>query len=121
MKVKSAWAPDRGEMIWINFTPQAGKEMAGRHPLLVLSPKAFNLKMGSVMGVAMTSKAHPDNPFQLKNPNARMESSFFNTNQVSTFDWRARGASPHAWGSISASALREVLDYVNSVLALCEN
>lgn len=120
MSTKAVWAPNRGEMVWINFTPQAGKEMAGRHPFLVLSTKAFNQKMGSLMGVAMTSKEHRENPFQLKNPNARNEPSFFNTNQVSTFNWRARAANPHPWGRISDGALREVLDYVNSVLALCE-
>lgn len=121
MSTKPVWIPDRGDMIWINFTPQSGKEMAGRHPFLVLSTNAFNRKIGSVMGVAMTSKAHPANPFQLKNVNARNEASFFNTNQVSSFDWRARGASAHPWGRISGAALQEVLDYVNSILALCES
>ena len=121
MSTKPAWAPNRGDMIWIDFTPRAGKEMAGRHPFLVLSPKTFNRKMGSVMGVAMTGKEHRENPFQLKNFNARKEPSFFNTNQVSTFDWRARAASPHPWGKISDAALREILDYINSILALCED
>ena len=53
----------------------------------------------------MTSKEPRENPFQLKNPNAKNEPSFFNTNRV----------------SINPAALREVLDYVNSILALCES
>ena len=42
------WAPDRGEMIWIEHSPQAGREMAGSHPFLVLSPRNFNEKTGLV-------------------------------------------------------------------------
>lgn len=121
MSIEPAWSPQRGDMIWINFTPQAGREMAGRHPFLVLSAKTFNRKMGSVTGVAMTSKEHRENPFQLKNPNAKNELGFFNTNQVSTFDWRAHAASPHPWGRVTDVTLREVMDYVNSILELCEN
>jgi mRNA interferase MazF len=117
-RTPARWVPDRGEMIWLNFTPQAGNEMMGRHPFLVLSPKAFNDKMGAVMGLAMTSKAHPYNPFQLPNPNAKGELSFINTNQVSTFDWRARGAAPHPWGKVSPTSLAQALEYLNSVLML---
>lgn len=37
-----AWVPDRQDVIWIDCSPQAGHEMRDLHPLLVLSPKAFN-------------------------------------------------------------------------------
>jgi len=36
--------PDAGEIVWINFTPRAGHERAGRRPALVLSPAAYNGK-----------------------------------------------------------------------------
>ena len=117
-KPTTQWAPDRGDMIWIDFTPQAGNEMAGRHPLLVLSTRAFNEKMGSVMGLAMTSQAHPHNPFQLKNPLSKADPSFINTNQISTFDWRARKAKPHPMGTLSSAALKPVLEHLNAILQL---
>lgn len=117
-KAIAPWVPERGEMIWIDFTPHAGNEMAGRHPLLVLTSRAFNDKMGAVMGLAMTSKAHPRNPFQLKNPSAKFDPSFINTNQISTFDWRARNAKPHPMGMLSSTALLPVLEHLNSILDL---
>ena len=42
MAAPRLWSPDRRDMIWINCNPQAGREMKDIHPLLVLSPKAFN-------------------------------------------------------------------------------
>ena len=98
---RSLWVPELGEIIWLNFAPHAGKEMAGQHLFLVLSPKQFNVKTKTVMGLAMTSQYHCDpksggfNRFQLKNRKTKAQKSFINANQVSTFDWEARGARPH--------------------------
>lgn len=118
------WAPDYGDIIWLNFTPNAGREMAGRHPFLVLSTKEFNAKTKTVMGLAMTSQAHDVenkpgyNPFQIKNLTTKGTSSFINTNQVSTFDWEARSAAPHPWGRANKIVLQKAKDYLNSILAL---
>ena len=30
--------PERGDAVWIDFNPQAGREQAGRRPAVVLSP-----------------------------------------------------------------------------------
>lgn len=45
------WVPDRRDMIWINFNPQSGVEMKDEHPMLVLSPKAFNERTNLVIGL----------------------------------------------------------------------
>ena len=36
------YVPEAGDIIWINFTPQAGHEQAGHRPALVLSPASYN-------------------------------------------------------------------------------
>ncbi len=124
IRVASQWVPDEGEIIWINFTPQAGKEMNGRHPFLVLSTKIFNEKTQTVVGLAMTSQAHNDaglkafNPFQIENKTSKNEPSFINTNQISTFDWDARQASAHPWGRVNKIVLVEAKEYLNSILNL---
>lgn len=98
--------------------------MAGRHPFLVLSTQEFNRKTKTVMGLAMTSQAHDIenepgyNPFQIKNLTTKGASSFINANQVSTFDWEARGAVPHTWGRANKIVLQKAKDYLNSILAL---
>lgn len=44
-----AYVPERGDAIWITLNPQAGHEQAGRRPALVLSPSAYNRKVGSTL------------------------------------------------------------------------
>jgi mRNA interferase MazF len=38
------YVPDTGDLVWFSFSPQAGREHAGRRPELVLSPRAYNAK-----------------------------------------------------------------------------
>lgn len=38
--------PERGDVVWINFDPQAGREQAGRRPALVLTPERYNRLVG---------------------------------------------------------------------------
>jgi mRNA interferase MazF len=37
-------APDRGDLVWLDFSPQAGHEQAERRPAIVLSPRAYHQK-----------------------------------------------------------------------------
>jgi mRNA interferase MazF len=48
---RAPWVPDRRDMIWIACSPQTGREMKDVHPLLVLSPRAFNERTGIVIGL----------------------------------------------------------------------
>jgi len=52
----SSYAPHRGDIVWINFNPQAGHEQAGRRPALILSPKIYNSKTGLAILCPITSK-----------------------------------------------------------------
>jgi mRNA interferase MazF len=49
------WVPDRGDVIWIDHNPQAGRKMKDRHPFAVLSPASFHTTVGLVVGCAITS------------------------------------------------------------------
>lgn len=111
------WAPDRGEMIWIEHSPQAGREMAGAHPFLVLSPRAFNEKTGLVIGCAMTGKqAH--NPFAVANPRDPARASYILADQPKSFDWRKRRARKHPWGKVTVEVLQDVCDRLNAIVQL---
>ena len=47
--------------MWLEFTPQTGSEQAGRRPALVISPKAYNVKVGLALFCPLTSpvKGYP--------------------------------------------------------------
>lgn len=44
------WVPDRGDIIWIDFNPQSGREMRDMQPMLVLSPMKFNERTVLLLG-----------------------------------------------------------------------
>jgi len=84
-----AYVPDRGDIIWIDFDPQAGHEQAGHRPALVLSPAAYNAKVGLLIACPMTTKLK-GYPFEV--PIAGGAASAALADQVKSLDWRARGA-----------------------------
>lgn len=47
--------PDAGDIMILNFDPQAGRESQKRRPALVLSPKAFNTAMSFAVMCPITS------------------------------------------------------------------
>lgn len=90
------WAPDRRDVIWINCNPQAGREMKDFHPLLVLSPRAFNERTGIVIGLPMTTAEYNEtNPFAVTFDQPAKKTSYILAHQPRSFDWRARNAKPH--------------------------
>lgn len=40
--IESPYIPQKGDIVWINFDPSAGKEIQKRHPGLVVSRYDFN-------------------------------------------------------------------------------
>lgn len=52
-----AAAPERGELVWLGFSPQAGHEQAGRRPALVVSPASYNSRSGLALVCPVTTKS----------------------------------------------------------------
>src|SRR6266478_99775 len=50
------YAPDRGDLVWLEFNPQAGHEQAGRRPALVISPGVYNRRVGLALFCPVTSQ-----------------------------------------------------------------
>lgn len=48
--------PDKGDIVWLSFTPQSGHEQAGRRPAVVLSPSAYNSRTGLMICVPVTTQ-----------------------------------------------------------------
>jgi mRNA interferase MazF len=85
---KLAYVPDRGDLVWLSFDPQAGHEQAGRRPALVISPKAYNLKVGLAIFCPITSRMK-GYPFEVVVTGATI-SGVVLADQVKSLDWRAR-------------------------------
>ena len=60
-------APDRGDIVWVDFDPQAGHEQAGRRPALIVSPQSYNQKVGLVLLCPITNQ-RKGYPFEVRIP-----------------------------------------------------
>ena len=119
MATASAWVPDRQDIIWIDFSPQVGQEKKDLHPMLVLSPKAFNDRTSLVIGLPMTpSASNENNPFAIKFSGPKGVASDVRVHQPKSLDWRKRGARVHPWKQATPAVFAESCDALNHVIAI---
>jgi len=83
------YSPDRGDIVWINFNPQAGHEQAGRRPALILSPKSYNSKVGLAILCPITSK-RKGYPFEVQIPEGLSICGVILSDQLKSMDWKIR-------------------------------
>ena len=95
--------PLRGDVVWIDFNPQAGHEQAGRRPAVVLTTKDFNDKTTTkdfndktslvvLCPITRSSTRQQRNPFAIAIPEGLEVNGFILADQIRTMDWRARNA-----------------------------
>lgn len=87
--VARAYVPDAGDLVWLTFDPQAGREQAGRRPALVLSPAGYNRKSGLALMCPVTSKAK-GYPFEVPLPEDLPLSGVVLADHLKSLDWRKR-------------------------------
>jgi len=87
----AGYVPERGEVAWITLNPQAGHEQAGRRPAVVLSPAAYNGKVGSAILCPVTSQVK-GYPFEVLIPDGLEVRGAILADQVKSLDWRVREA-----------------------------
>jgi mRNA interferase MazF len=97
------YVPEAGDIVWLNFLPQAGHERAGHRPALVLSPAAYNDKTSLMICCPLTTQIK-NYPFEVLI--AGTPENVVLADQVKSVDWRSRKA---GWkGTVSAEELAEV-------------
>jgi mRNA interferase MazF len=85
------YVPDAGDLIWISFSPQAGREQAGRRPALVLSPRTYNERAGLCAACPVTNRAK-GYPFEVPLPDGLAVAGVVLSDHVKSADWQARAA-----------------------------
>jgi mRNA interferase MazF len=109
----SRYVPDSGDIVWLQFDPQAGHEQAGHRPALVLSPARYNQVRGMMICCPMTSqiKGYPFEVTVSEEPPSAVLAD-----QVKNLDWRARKA-VHK-GRASPVVLAEAQAKIRALLGL---
>ena len=107
------YVPDAGDVVWLEFDPQAGHEQAGRRSALVLSPIRYNGLRGMMICCPMSSriKGYAFEVVVSANP-----PSVVLADQVKNLDWRARRAVFR--NAVSPDVLADVQAKIRSLLRL---
>lgn len=102
----ASYVPRRGDVVWLQFDPQAGHEQRGARPALVLSPVEYNRKTGLMIGCPITSKSK-GYPFEVALPPKLGVAGVVLSDQLKNLDWVARRAEFKC--IVPADVLEEVL------------
>ena len=107
------YIPERGDLIWLTFDPQAGREQAGRRPALVLSPSLYNGRAGLAFVCPVTSRVK-GYPFEVVLPGGLAVSGAILADHLRSADWVARrvefaGKAPPAVLAETMNRLRPLL------------
>ena len=97
------YVPETGDIVWLNFTLQAGHEQAGHRPALVLTPASYNDKTSLMICCPMTTQIN-NYPFEVLI--GTTPASVVLADQVKSLDWRVRNA--RRKGAVSPEELADV-------------
>ncbi|MFM7576997.1 MAG: endoribonuclease MazF [Microcystaceae cyanobacterium] len=108
------YIPKKGDIIWINFNPQSGREQMGRRPALVISPNVYNRKVGLIIVCPITTKVK-NYPFEVKIPDGLAISGVVLADQVKSLDDQTREAEFVC--KIPSETLAEVIIVIGKLFA----
>ena len=86
--VTFGYIPDRGDIVWLEFTPQSGHEQSGNRPALVISPAAYNKKTGLFVVFPVTSQIK-GYPYEVLIHTPQISGAIL-ADQIKSLDWRVR-------------------------------
>lgn len=108
------YVPGAGDIVWLDFDPQAGREQAKRRPALVVTERSYNRASGLVIVCPLTSRRKPY-PFALPTVIDKVEGAVL-VDHLKSMDWVARKAAFHA--KADPALLTKVRAYLRVLLGL---
>jgi mRNA interferase MazF len=111
--VAARYVPERGDIVWLQFDPQAGHEQAGHRPALVVSPSSYNGRVGLALFCPVTSQIKKY-PFEVLIPDGLPIAGAILSDQLKSLDWRARKAK--RIGELPPEVVGDVLGKIQTLL-----
>lgn len=108
------YVPDSGDVVWLEFDPQAGHEQAGHRPGLVISPASYNRRTGLMVCCPVTTRIK-GHPFEVLIRIDGVDSAVL-SDQVKSLDWQARRARRKA--AVSGEVMIEVRARIKALLMI---
>jgi len=110
----TSYVPNAGDIVFLDFDPQAGREQAKRRPALVLTDVRYNRASGLAVVCPLTSKRKPY-PFALPVTVDDVEGAIL-VDQLKSLDWASRGAEFHS--KAAPAILAKVRQYIAVLLSI---
>lgn len=108
--------PARGDLVWLDFDPQAGREQAGRRPAIVLSELEFNELSGFALVCPITSQTKKY-AFEVPLPEGVPLTGFVLTDQMKSLDVKKRKIKVVGSVPIDSDCMKNVFRNTRSILA----
>jgi mRNA interferase MazF len=108
------YIPRAGDIIWLDFDPQVGREQAKRRPALVITEQSYNRASGLVIVCPLTSRRKPY-PFALATTVEKVEGAVL-VDHLKSLDWAARKIAFHSKGD--PALLTKVRAYLGVLLGI---
>ena len=109
-----AYVPDTGQVVWLEFDPQARHEQAGHRPALVISPASYNAKSGLMVCCPLTTKVK-GHPFEVMTRIDDVDCAVL-SDQVKSLDWKVRRAKKK--GQVSDEVMIHVRAKIKALLMI---
>jgi mRNA interferase MazF len=110
---RRGYVPERGDVVWMTFGPQAGHEQSGRRPGVVMSSFIYNGKTGMALCCPITSQIK-GYPFEVLVPAGLKISGAILADHIRNIDWKVRHAEYLC--KLPDKALEEVAEKILSLL-----
>lgn len=85
------YTPQAGDVVWLDFDPQTGREQRGHRPALIVSPREYNRKTGLALACPITSQIK-GYPFEVRVQESSGIDGVVLSDHIKNLDWKARNA-----------------------------
>lgn len=113
VRARTAYIPARGDIVWMNFSPQAGFEQSGRRPALVLTSKEYNRKTSRFIVCPITSQVKGYN-FEYPLPSRTSIQGVVLTDHVKNQDWTQRNV--EYADNLTSDEIEPICDIVDALI-----
>lgn len=108
------YVPEAGDVVWLDFDPQAGREQGRRRPALVLTDQGYNRASGLAVVCPLTSKRKPY-PFALPAVVDEVEGAVL-VDHLKSVDWKVRNVAFHS--KSESGLLHKARTYIGVLLGI---